>query len=630
MTAISHAAAAIREGDTIRSTLVPVGERETIVSMLVRNASRFGGHPVFAEWRDGGFQAVGWDRFLDDVVALGRFLSGSGVGPGDRVLVFSPNRGEMLVTEMAVTALGAIYVPIFSGYPADQAGTLIAHAAPAAIVVAGGDHLGRTSIPPTVRALVSFEPVDGATLERALAGTAVEPTLYHDALRLGRVAGPDDPHRAEFLDQALRRDPTEPFLMMYTSGTSGVPKGVLLTQDNILSQQRALAAVWSITPADRFLSYLPWHHSFGGLFEKYNALYNGATIWLDDSLGKDFDRLLAHWKRVRPTIYFSVPKVFQQLVVHAQTHSEEERDVFHPGLRFVFTAAAPLPANISRFFADRRIPVLEGWGLTETSPCCTMTDLAEPRTVPGMVGYPIPGVEVGIGADGEILVRGPNVMQGYFGNPEDTARALPGDGWFHTGDLGEFAGAGLKLVARKDRVFKLLNAEKVVPTAIENRLAGMNPYIRHVVVTGAGRTFLAALIFPDFFRISQEFGDDQATAEQRVKDSLRDTIIAFNREHPVKYERIQAFAVISKELTIEEHELTPSLKVRVQNILAGSAEYLDAVYEPSAACDCRFLRKVLRIAPDGRLCFAGRDRTLDRCHECGSLVFGELSLGDAS
>ena len=630
MTAISHAAAAIREGDIIRSTLGPVGKRETIVSMLVRNASRFGGHPVFAEWRDGGFEEIGWDRFLDDVVSLGRFLAASGVGPGDRVLVFSPNRGEMLVTEMAVTALGAIYVPIFSGYPADQAGTLIAHAAPAAIVVAGSDHLGRASIPPTVRALVSFDPVDGAILERALAGTAVEPTLYRDALRLGRVAGPDDPHRAEFLEQAVRRDPTEPFLMMYTSGTSGVPKGVLLTQDNILSQQRALAAVWSITPADRFLSYLPWHHSFGGLFEKYNALYNGATIWLDDSLGKDFERLLALWKRVRPSIYFSVPKVFQQLVVHVQTHSKEERDVFHPGLRFVFTAAAPLPANISRFFAERRIPVLEGWGLTETSPCCTMTDLAEPRTIPGMVGYPIPGVEVGIGADGEILVRGPNVMQGYFGNSEDTDRALPGDGWFHTGDLGEFAGAGLKLVARKDRVFKLLNAEKVVPTAIENRLAGMNPYIRHVVVTGAGRTFLAALIFPDFYRISQEFGDDQATAEQRVKDSLRDTIIAFNREHPVKYERIQAFAVISKELTIEEHELTPSLKVRVQNILAGSAEYLDAVYEPSADCDCRFLRKVLRIAPDERLCFAGRDRTLDRCHECGSLVFGEMSPGEAS
>jgi hypothetical protein len=115
-----------------------------------------------------------------------------------------------------------------------------------------------------------------------------------------------------------------------------------------------------------------------------------------------------------------------------------------------------------------------------------------------------------------------------------------------------------------------------------------------------------------------------------VKDSLRETIIAFNREHPVKYERIQAFAIVSRELTIERRELTPSLKIRVQNVLENSLDYIEAVYEPSAECDCRFLRKVLRIAPDERLCFAGYDRTLDRCHECGSLVFGEMTLGETA
>jgi long-subunit acyl-CoA synthetase (AMP-forming) len=623
-----HAAAGVREGDVVRSVLAPIGERETITAMLVRNAGRFGAQPVFAERRDGDFHHVGWDTFLDDVVALGRFLAACGIGVGDRVLAFSPNRGEMLVTEMAVMAIGAIYVPIFSGYPSDQARTLIAHARPVAVVLPGVEHLERSCFPPSVRMLVTFDSVDAAPLARALAGTAVQHTPYAEAIRGFKVTGKDDARRAEFLASATRREPGEPFLMMYTSGTGGRSKGVLLTQDNILSQQRALSAVWDITSEDRFLSYLPWHHSFGGLFEKYSALYNGSTLWLDDALGKDFGRLLHNWKHVRPTVYFSVPKVFQQLVGHAETHPEDDPEIFHPGLRFVFTAAAPLPATISRFFASRRIPVLEGWGLTETSPCCTITNPAEPRSVPGMVGYPIPGVRVRVAPDGEILVQGPNVMPGYFDDPKDTAKALPGDGWFHTGDLGEFAGTGLKLVARRDRVFKMLNAEKIVPTGIENRLAGLNPYIRHVVVTGAGRSFLAALIFPDFFRIAEEFGDDQATADRVVKDSLRETIIAFNREHPVKYEQIQAFAVVSKELTIEQNELTPSLKVRVQNVLENSTDYLEAVYEPSAGCDCRFLRKVLRIAPDARLCFAGYDRTLDRCHECGSLVFGEMTLGD--
>jgi acyl-CoA synthetase (AMP-forming)/AMP-acid ligase II len=156
-----------------------------------------------------------------------------------------------------------------------------------------------------------------------------------------------------------------------------------------------------------------------------------------------------------------------------------------------------------------------------------------------MVGYPIPGVTLKLADDGEILAQGPNVMPGYFANPEATAQALPGDGWFHTGDLGELIGAGLKLVTRKDRVFKMLNAEKVVPTELENRLAGMNPYVRHVIVVGAGRDFLAALIYPDFFRIEQEFGSDRALADSAVKRSLRETILRFNREHPVKYERFQ-------------------------------------------------------------------------------------------
>ena len=151
----------------------------------------------------------------------------------------------------------------------------------------------------------------------------------------------------------------------------------------------------------------------------------------------------------------------------------------------------------------------------------------------------------------------------------------------------------------------------------------MNPYIRHVIVDGNGRDFLCALIFPDFFRIAEEFGGDRAAADRVVGASIHDTIAEFNRTHPVKYERIRAVAVISKELTIEDQELTPSLKVRVRNVLAEAEEYLDAVYDPSADCDCRFLRKVLRIDGDDRPCFGGRDKTLDRCHECGSLIFGE-------
>jgi len=619
---VSLAEAAVRNGAEVHSTIEPLGERESVGGLLARQAERFPEVPVFGERRAGRFRRVTWTEFCQDVVAFGRFLSSSGIERGDRVAAFSPNRSEMLVTEFATMCLGATFVPIFPGYAAAQARTLVAQCRPTALVLPGQEQLARTGVPPTARVVATFEPVEPSALAVALKETSAHHVPFADAL--ARLAvGEDDPARVAFLGQAAAVDPDDPALMMYTSGTSGRLKGVLLTHDNILSQQRALSAIWTVTPRDRFLSYLPWHHSFGGIFEKYAALYHGATLYLDDSAGKDFDRLIRNWKEVRPTIYFSVPKVYQELVAHAQAHPEDERRIIHPELRFVFTAAAPLPANLAAFFTAGGIPVIEGWGLTETSPCCTVTDPTEPRTVPGMVGYPIPGVRLYLAPDGEILVRGPNVMRGYFDDPDATARALPGDGWFRTGDLGSLSGAGLRLQARKDRIFKLFNAEKVIPTELENRLAGMNPYIRHVIVVGQGRNHLAALIYPDFFRIAQEFGGDRASADRVVKQSLRETILAFNREHPIPYEHILAFAVITRELSIEQNELTPSLKLRVSNVLEQAQPYIEAVYEPSADCDCSFLRKVMRMDPDTRQCFAGLECTLDHCHECGNLVFGD-------
>jgi hypothetical protein len=167
----------------------------------------------------------------------------------------------------------------------------------------------------------------------------------------------------------------------------------------------------------------------------------------------------------------------------------------------------------------------------------------------------------------------------------------------------------------------MLNAEKVVPTLIENDLADRNRYIRHVLVIGQGQRFLAALIFPNFALIEEEFRSDRAAAERVVKASYRETILEMNRSMPVKYEQIQAFAVVGRELSVEGQELTPSMKVRVQNVLEGSGAFVDAIYDPLSDCDCRFLSRVMRLAPDGRPCLYGEARTLDLCHECRSFVF---------
>jgi hypothetical protein len=151
-----------------------------------------------------------------------------------------------------------------------------------------------------------------------------------------------------------------------------------------------------------------------------------------------------------------------------------------------------------------------------------------------------------------------------------------------------------------------------------------------VIVTGDGRDCVAALVFPDFFAIAEEFGPDRAAAERTVKASLRDTMITFNHTHSVKYEHITAFAVISKELSIEDGELTPSLKLRVRNVLSRTSSYIEALYEPTAGSDCRFLRKVMRLSDDDRRCFAGKDRTLAQCHECAAFIFDDAADADGA
>lgn len=607
---MNHAAAARREGDTIRSGIALAGRPEPVGALLARQVAQRPDHPVYryrvgAEYRD-----ESWMAFATRVARLAAHLEAAGVGPGDRVAVVSPNRAEMLVAEFATMGMGAVHVPIFAGYAPEQISDLLDQADPAAVLIGEPALIPRLRLPAPVRVTIVFDEPD-----RPLPGVVGLAGI------LGDRHGSPDPV-ARFLEAAGGRNPHDPCLMMFTSGTSGRLKGVVLTHDNILSQQRALSLLWNLGPRDRLLSYLPWHHSFGGIFEKYAALWNAAPLALDDSLGKDIDRLIANWELIRPTIYFSVPKISQQLVACAETSPGAADRILHPELRFVFSAAAPLPERIGGFLADRGIPVLEGWGLTETSPCCTVTDLTAPRTVPGLVGYPIPGVMLKVAPDGEILVRGPNVMQGYFRDPEATAGAISPDGWFHTGDLGELVGAGLRLLARKDRVFKLLNAEKVIPTAIENQLAADNPYIRHVIVAGAGQPSLIAVVFPDYFRIDEEFGADRERAEREVSASLRETVLAFNQDHPVRYERIRALVVIGRELTVERGELTPSLKVRVHQVLADAGPFLEAAWDPSAACECRYLRQVMRLLPDDRPCVAGLDRTLDQCHCCGDFIFG--------
>ncbi|MEK7691769.1 MAG: AMP-binding protein, partial [Bdellovibrionota bacterium] len=405
----------------------------------------------------------------------------AGLKPGDRVGFVSGNSYFRLIAELAAMSGGFVAVPVFAGYPQALIGDLLEFAGVKLVVLDSGEFvpLLKSGIPCITLKNPALDFKRAPALASILSQSTLTPGQEEALVARWTAIGPHDPA-----------------LIMFTSGTSGKPKGVILTHGNLMSQQRALDLLWKPRAGMRFLCYLPWHHSFGGLFERFFALHSGGCLAIDDSAGKDVGRLIDNFAAIRPHVFFSVPKVYQEIVARFLVDREVERRFFHDELEFVFTAAAPLPLAISAVFKSKRVPVVEGWGLTETSPCCTLTPISLERT-PGVVGLPLPGVELSLDADGEILIRGPNVMKGYLDRPEDTAQVLSSAGWFRTGDLGEWTEGGLKLISRKDRMFKLSNGEKIFPSIIEERIKSRCRYIKHAYVWGQGLVEPRLLVFPN-------------------------------------------------------------------------------------------------------------------------------------
>lgn len=542
---------------------------QNIAALLQAGAQSHGASPAVQQREaDGAFHAIDWRTFVGRVGAVARFLSEAGVAPEERVAVWCGNSGERLIAELGIMASGRTSVPIFPGYPADFAAQLLQFSRLSALVV---DTVARLkSLPPEVlpKRVIVLQGGDGAH------GMGVDVTYYSDLIAEARVA-----QGLKEMEGLAGKVPSSHLaVIMFTSGTTNFPKGVMLTHGNILSQQAALQQLWQPEARMRFLSYLPWHHSFGGLFERFFALSTGGCITIDDSLGKNVDLMLQNIKEIRPHVFFSVPKIYAELISRILSTPDKEREFFHSDLRFVFTAAAPLPINISNVFKRKGVPVLEGWGLTETSPCCTLTSMSLERQ-PGVVGFPIPGVSLKVCEDGEILVRGPNVMRGYFDRPDATAAAMDGD-WFKTGDVGELTEGGLKIVSRKDRIFKLGNGEKVFPTPIEDSISATCRYVKHVYIFGSGQEAPLALVFPNYELLqSNSVRAEDAHCERPVglkqlRRCLTQCMDCLNRGAVTKINRISRAVVIDRELSVDRQELTPSFKLIPRSVESQFKEYI--------------------------------------------------------
>ena len=291
--------------------------------------------------------------------------------------------------------------------------------------------------------------------------------------------------------------------------------------------------------------------------------------------------MLQNFNEIKPNVYFSVPKVYQEIVTRILAEPNLGDSFFHDDLKFVFTAAAPLPVSTSVIFKTKGVPVVEGWGLTETSPCCTLTELSLERT-PGVVGFPIPGVELKLGDENEILIKGPNVMRGYFRQAEETAGVFA-DGWFKTGDVGAITDQGVSIISRIDRMFKLDNGEKVFPARIEDRIAGRCKFIKYAFVFGSGQKHPSLLAFPNYELMSADGGGELDQSDCVYPGALCDLAgclgecIQAEQQAGARFERVDAAMVVDTELSVEANQLTPSFKLIPRKIAEDFNEHIQAL-----------------------------------------------------
>lgn len=541
-----------------------------IATLLFNNKSRFSEKLVYQEKKENVFTGITWNELYNNILNIAYNLKCFGFSKGDKMVIYSPNRLEMLQLELAVMSIEGIAVPIFAWFKKDTAELLIEHSDAKFLTVAGTFQLSNISIYNKLQNVFVFDTVDISSLHKNI--------LPFKTLLKAR--------ENDFSNLCFTANPNDICLNMYTSGTMGIPKCVQLSHKNILSQQAALDAIdwWSIDENDKFLSYLPWHHSFGGIFELFNALYRGATYTLEPSYGKDIESILENWKIIKPSIFFSVPKVYQMLFELIKENKELEAPFFHPDLKFVFTAAAALPESLSKEFEKRKVPVIEGWGLTETSPCCSLTNPLIKRNA-GTVGFPIPGVSIRLGEENEIQVLGPNTMCGYYKNDEANKNIFTEDGWFKTGDIGTITDDGLKLITRKDRIFKLTNGEKVIPTEMENLIQSKCHYISFAIVSGSGQDYPVALLFPNkkMLETPVEFSNEISGCScpkniTELGNCLNHCLQLANADIGQKFSKIKSAALINDELSFDKNTLTPSLKVAPNNVMNVYKAHLENLY----------------------------------------------------
>ncbi len=600
----------------------------TLADLAFRTLELFPKPDAVCRCTEDGCRALSNEEFFERVRAFSLGLSTLGLRKGDRVAIVSESRPEWVIADLAVLSVGAVTVPVYPTLSAPQLWFILAETEARFAVVSNAAQAAKVmEVTPGTVATHALEAV--IVMDGEAEGRPFRVLKMAQVVGLGRDAVAADPAVADrFRAATADIEPSSLATIVYTSGTTGDPKGVMLTHRNIVSNVIATKGWLSLTPSDRILSFLPLSHVFERVV-LFRCLFDGVSLYFAEnmtSVARDLER-------VRPTIMTGVPRAWEKFYNAIQDGLGKLRGVRkaladwaigvgrqHAGiwlaggrapalvrakravadtlvfrkirertggrLRFLVCGSAPLAPLIAEFYYAINLPVLEAYGLTESSPGISGNPLDAPRL--GTVGKPLPGVEVKIEADGEILVRGPNVMQGYYKRPEATASTLAG-GWLHTGDIGELSADGyLTITDRKKDLIVTSGGKKIAPQPLENLLKA-DPLVSEAVLIGEQRRFPAALLVPDFSRLEARLRELKLKAASRedlvrhpeVLRIYQDILDRLNGSL-AQFERVKRFALLPTEFTMERGELTPTMKVRRQVVEQRWRPLIDAIYATAA------------------------------------------------
>jgi long-chain acyl-CoA synthetase len=581
--------------------------------------------PDALQWKTGGaYHALSHKTLVERVRRAALGLRALGVTRGSRVGLLSENRPEWAIADYACLTSGVTNVPLYPTLPAEQMAYILKDSGAVAIFVSTPEQAAKIASVrgelPALTHVISFANEKLPGVEITLAALEAKGAAMENAATL-----------AQYKADALSVRPDDLATIIYTSGTTGAPKGAMLSHGNITSNVVAVQAVIPFRSTDVSLSFLPLSHILERMFD-YLMYYMGVSIAYVESI----DTILQNIGEIRPTIVVSVPRIYEKIYARVlesalaggglkktiffwargvgDKWSAEMQAGHRPAgflgfqygiadklvfsklrarvggrLRYFVSGGAPLAAEINSFFYAAGLLILEGYGLTETSPVIAVNTPENNRI--GTVGKPIAGVEVLIAADGEILTRGPHVMKGYFNHPDATREAIDADGWFHTGDIGVLEDGFLRITDRKKDIIVTAGGKNIAPQPIENQVK-TNQFVLQAVMIGDKRKFPIMLVVPNFDALAKwaageglTFTDHAAMiAHPKVKAKMEEEVL-HRLNGLAHFEQPKRLALLENDFTIESGELTPTLKVKRRVVDKRYKALIDALYDAPGGGD---------------------------------------------